>query len=347
MKEIIQAGIQHLSRGESFVLATIMTRAGSAPRTAGARMLILADGSIAGTIGGGLLEARAIEMAAQVFADKQGLIQEFMLTGEDAASMEMICGGQIEVMLTYVDAAEATYLAIYREILAVLAAHQRAWLITPVPAITNRQPRPCLFTANGSVIGRSPLAPGELKELSRQAGSRHPALVTFDQTTYLVEPVYHYGQLYLFGAGHVSQKLAPLAATVGFSVVVLDDRPEFANPDRFSMAEKIMVLESFEQALAGLEINPDSYLIIVTRGHLHDKTVLAQALQTEAGYIGMIGSKRKRNTIYEALVREGVSLDSLERVYSPLGLAIGAESPEEIAVSILAELIKVRAGRNR
>jgi xanthine dehydrogenase accessory factor len=127
--------------------------------------------------------------------------------------------------------------------------------------------------------------------------------------------------------------------------VVLDDRPEFASSERFPRAEQIKVIPSFPQAFEGLEIDRDGYVVIVTRGHLHDKTVLEQALKTDAGYIGMIGSRRKRDLIYRELLTKGFSQAELGRVHAPIGLAIGAETPEEIAVSIVAELIQVRAGR--
>jgi xanthine dehydrogenase accessory factor len=127
----------------------------------------------------------------------------------------------------------------------------------------------------------------------------------------------------------------------------LDDRQEFASRDRFKTADEIIVLNDFSGAMDELEINDDSYVVIVTRGHAHDKTLLAQALRTNAGYIGMIGSRSKRDAVYDALCKEGFSRDEFKRVYSPIGLDIGAETPAEIAVSILAELIKARAGKNQ
>ena len=151
------------------------------------------------------------------------------------------------------------------------------------------------------------------------------------------------GTVYLFGAGHVSLQTAILAKRVGFETVVLDDRMEFANRCRFSDADDVRVLASFEQAFEGLEIHADSYLVILTRGHLHDKTVLQQALKTPAGYIGMIGSRKKRDAVYRALEKEGFSSADFEKVHCPIGLSIGAQSPEEIAVSIVAEMIHARS----
>ena len=148
--------------------------------------------------------------------------------------------------------------------------------------------------------------------------------------------------MFLFGAGHVAQPTARLATLVGFRVWAVDDR-EYANGDRFPEAEKIRVVEDFGSALKGLTIDRNAFIVIVTRGHLHDKTVLAQALHTDAAYIGMIGSRRKRDHIFKALLKQGFTAADLKRVYSPIGLEIGAETPAEIALSIVAELVKVRA----
>jgi xanthine dehydrogenase accessory factor len=142
----------------------------------------------------------------------------------------------------------------------------------------------------------------------------------------------------------VSQRIAPLCETVGFRTVVLDDRPEYASCERFPQPTELVVLKVFDP-LPELPVDEDSYLVIVTRGHLHDRTVLEQALRTKAGYIGMIGSKRKRDAVYQALLEQGYRREDLARVCSPIGVEILAETPEEIAVSIVGEMIKVRAER--
>jgi xanthine dehydrogenase accessory factor len=149
--------------------------------------------------------------------------------------------------------------------------------------------------------------------------------------------------VYCFGAGHVAVPTAHLAALVGFRVVVLDDRPDYSNPERFPEAGQTIVVKDFSKAMDGLEIDKDSFIIIVTRGHSYDRVVLEQALKTSAGYIGMISSRRKRETIYQALMESGVKKERLEFVHSPIGIEIGGETPEEIAVSIVAELVQVRS----
>jgi len=155
-----------------------------------------------------------------------------------------------------------------------------------------------------------------------------------------VEPILPQPMLHLFGGGHVSMAVAKAASAAGFGVGVVDDRETFANAERFPMASDIRT--SYEDAFAKIHPDASSYLLIVTRGHKEDMRVLAWAVRTAARYIGMIGSKRKVLSVYKALERDGYKSQEFERVFAPMGLEIGALSPEEIAVSIVAELIAVR-----
>lgn len=336
-----------LSNRESFVMATILSRSGSAPRAVGTRMVVRTDGGIIGTIGGGILEAQVQRLAAAVFKTKETIVREFALTAEDSAKMGMICGGQVQVLIHFVDASKTFHADLYHELAVVSEARKRAWLITRVPSEEDGREPPAqwLVGNDGSVLGVS--AYDEVKGFIDQAGKNEPELIVSEKGRFLVEPLCNQGTVYIFGAGHVSQKLAPLTHLVGFRTVVLDDREEFANRQWFDTADELIVLNSFDNATDGLDIDKDSYLVLVTRGHAYDKTVLGQALKTDAGYIGMIGSKRKQDAIYHLLEKEGFSTQDFERVHSPIGLAIGAETPEEIAVSIIAELIQARAERNR
>ena len=157
----------------------------------------------------------------------------------------------------------------------------------------------------------------------------------------LVEPIFSEPTVFIFGAGHVSQQLASLAKRVSFRIVVIDDREMFANRERFPEADEVIVSE-FEKSFDHLTIDDSSYIVIVTRGHLYDGTVLEKAVKTDARYIGMIGSRKKIHTLYLNLMEKGISKGTLDRVYAPIGIDINSETPEEIAVSIVAQLIKVR-----
>jgi xanthine dehydrogenase accessory factor len=163
------------------------------------------------------------------------------------------------------------------------------------------------------------------------------------QLDVLVEPVLPLQVAYLFGGGHVSLALSKVASVAGFSVVVVDNREQFANRQRFPEADQVYA-EEFEEVLPRLPVNGSSYLIICTRGHKDDMRVLRWAVTTPARYVGMIGSKRKAIEILQELEKEGLPREQLERVHSPMGLEIGAITPEEIAVSVVAEMVAIRRG---
>jgi xanthine dehydrogenase accessory factor len=349
MKKLYREMADLLHKGESLVVATIFDKTGSAPRSDGSKMAVRNNGSILGSVGGGHLEAEALRLAAGIFQTRQPVIQSFDLSGEDAAGMAMICGGQGEILLDYVDGNDETGRLLFDEAATILQQGRKAWLITALgdskqSSLPARQQ--CLVRHDGTMIGKIDGGPEFIAKLLSGPGKLSIHAEAHESRRFLVEPIRHGGTVYIFGAGHVSQKIAPLAETVGFKTVVLDDRREFASRERFAEPTELMLLESFER-LPGLDIDENSCFVIVTRGHLHDKMVLAHALRTPAGYIGMIGSRRKRDKIYEILLREGFGRNDIERVHSPIGTEIKAETPEEIAVSIVGELIKVRAEREQ
>jgi xanthine dehydrogenase accessory factor len=239
--------------GQRGALATIVHTNGSIPSYESSRMLVREDGSMAGTIGGGCVEAEVWAAAKEVMQKEAPRKMVFHLNNEASYDNGLICGGTLEVFV-------------------------------------------------------EPILP---------------------------QPVVH-----LFGGGHVSMAVARAAHAAGFGIVVVDDREAFANKERFPMAQEVFT--SYEDAFGKIKPNAASYLVTVTRGHKEDMRVLAWAVRTEARYVGMIGSKRKVMSVYKALENEGYKPEEFERVYAPMGLHIGALSPEEIAVSITAELVAVR-----
>ncbi len=346
MKKLFREMADLLDKGESFVVAVIFDQSGSAPRTSGARMLVRMNGEIRGTIGGGRLEADAIEVARKVLISGQPVILSFKLTGEDVSGMDMMCGGQGQVLLDFIDGSDETSALIYREAAAILERKGKGWLLTKLGSQQNPDIRQCLLKQDGRLIGGFDGDPQLLSRLIAEPDGIFIHTQALGNQKVLVEPLRNAGTVYILGAGHVSQKVAPLSESVGFRTVVMDDRSEYANRERFPVPSEVILLESFDR-LPELPIDEDSYIVIVTRGHLHDKTVLARALETKAGYIGMIGSRRKRDKIFEALAGEGFSRQDFDRVYCPIGTDIGAETPEELAVSIVGELIKVRAEKEK
>jgi len=341
MKKWVRTIHERLIKEQPLVMALILSHEGSTPRSAGTRMLLGADGAFVGTIGGGRIEADVMDIARQMLGKPGAVVRSFDLTSELTDAMDMICGGKMQILVESIlpDNTSRMFFSSLRE---KLEHHQQGYLITEIQNTASDMPgiRHAFWLRDGTVIGEAEMqtAIGTLPEKLNA-----PLWIEASDRRFYIEPVLAAGTVSLFGAGHVSLHTAALAKSVGFDVVVLDDRAEFANRHRFPNADDVRVLASFDQAMEGLFVCADSYLVILTRGHLHDKTVLQQALKTPAGYIGMIGSRKKRDAIYRALENEGFSADDFARVHCPIGLSIGAQTPEEIAVSIVAELIHARS----
>jgi xanthine dehydrogenase accessory factor len=166
-------------------------------------------------------------------------------------------------------------------------------------------------------------------------------LICGGQLEVFIEPVEPQPRAIIFGAGHISKSLCQVTGMIGFQTAIVDNRESFANAERFPQADEIFAAE-YEDVFGKLEVNSSTYLIIVTRGHRDDMRVLRWAITTDACYIGMIGSRRKALAVYKELEKEGIARDAFERVRSPMGLDIAALSPEEIAVSVAAEMIAIR-----
>jgi len=177
--------------------------------------------------------------------------------------------------------------------------------------------------------------------LTRKAAALEAGAICGGEMKLFIDILNPKEKIIIFGAGHISIFVAKLAKILGFNVTVVDEREEFANQDRFPGIDCILVKE-VQDALKDLDINSSTYIVIITRGHLMDEEVLGSVIGTEAKYIGMIGSKKKNQTIFQHLKEKGIAEKELEKVYAPIGLDIGAQTPEEIAVSIMAEIIQVR-----
>jgi xanthine dehydrogenase accessory factor len=346
MVKIYSELVHTLAAGEKCVLARIIRQVGSAPRRVGAKLLVKMDGTLVGTIGGGLLEHSVLCKAEDVMVSGRSAVLHIRLTGQEVAASEMLCGGNVDVLVEPFFAGDAGAGRVFQELITMAAQGRCGTLVTLVADGRERGGR-FLVTAEGSVIGDASWLPRVSGvDVTRWAGVRRPSLVTLadceGRPTVFLEPVEAEALLVLFGAGHISTFVAPLARMVGFRVCVVDDREEFANPRRFPAADQLLVC-SVAEAFQRVVVAPATYIAIVTRGHAHDREALRAALATRPAYIGMIGSRRKRGLIYGSLMEEGVAVEELRRVHSPIGISIGAETPDEIAVSIVAELIQIRA----
>ncbi len=338
MNDLLRILLERLASGQGLAAATILDHRGSTPRSAGSRMLLATDGAtpriLAGSVGGGPVEARVMALA-RTLPPGTRRVEEYALTQEIAAGAGLICGGRMRLLLERVEPGD---LPLWREIGRTLDRGQRALRLVPLDPGS-----PALLVPDWDWPGGG-LDPDLARAALDLARDRKaPARLEHQGRTLVLDPWIPAAPLLVFGAGHVARAAAALAARCGFAVTVLDDRPEFADPARFPGAQ-VRLLPSFRDCFAGLPAGPESCVAILTRGHLHDAEVLAQALGTRAGYIGMIGSRRKREAVFAHLRGQGFTGEDLARVSCPIGLSIGAETPEEIAVSILAQLIAHRAG---
>jgi xanthine dehydrogenase accessory factor len=348
MDDIFTEAANILQTGEDIVLIRVVVAEGSTPRPAGARMLISRSGRIIGTIGGGIIDGTAKKMAMEAFKSTCSAFSRIDMYPEETAGTDMICGGSIELLCEYIPSDDRS-ITDFQSLRAAREAHRKQILVMDLD-----ENEECLKTARrflleeGEIGGLSPVAPDlqrRLQDIIRTVSGS--AIAVLDGRKYCIDIIESKDFLFIFGAGHVAKHAASLAVSVGFRVIVLDDRDEFANTERFPAPAEPVVLESFEGCFQHLSVDENSYVVIVTRGHVHDKTVLAQALKTRAGYIGMIGSRKKKDTIYSALMGEGFAGKDLERVHCPIGLPIDTDTPEEIAVSIVGQLIHVRAQKRR
>ena len=294
-----------LRQNRMAVLATVIETKGSTPREIGAKMIVCETGEIFGTIGGGAGEAKVVETAKIVLQTGEKQAVEIDLTTLQA---EGICGGRMRVWLEKWQGAES--LRIVNQILANLENRQSAILATPF----NQQVSPYLLTENELPLKNA-----------------------------FVERVEPPPVLLIIGAGHVGIELANIAANIGFEIVVQDERPEWANAENYPNAKEILD-ESIETIINRFANESRLFVALLTRGFDYDVQALAAILRREKPcmYLGMIGSERRVREVFREMEKRGFSKNELNRIRAPIGLKIGALTPAEIAVSIVAELISVR-----
>lgn len=320
--------------------ALVETR-GSTPQKAGATMLVFPDGSQTGTLGGGCVEAEVKRRALRLLDEGQTEILTFQLDSDYGWDDGLICGGRMSMLVDPLRGGEdAAYYDTLSTLVAAGKGFTEAVVLDAAKAGGGRIADRWLLDAEGEVLGSrgSGELPTELRGPLRPLSQR-PRPYVASGISYL--PRLQRCRLLIVGAGHVGQKVAQLAAEADFETWVVDDREQYCNPDRFPAARRLIV-DSIDTALSGLEVDENTYCIIVTRGHNHDEEALYHLVEKPARYVGMIGSRRKIRLIFDDLLKEGVSRERLEQVHAPLGFDIGSQTVPEIAISIVAELIAHR-----
>jgi xanthine dehydrogenase accessory factor len=323
----------------------VVATRGSTPQKAGAAMLLAPDGGQFGTLGGGCVEAEVKRKAAGLIG-RPGLgaeLHRFVLDHDPDWADGLICGGRMVILAECpTGPGPLAYYRTYRRLLEAGRGFTEAIALEPDRSGAEAVGVRFLFDHEGflsaSTVEGGPPA-GIAEGIARLNSRPRPSEV--GGVAYL--PTMPRVRLVIVGAGHVGQAVAELAARTDFEVWVVDDRPEYASRERFPSASR-RIVGPIVGVLEGLEITPETYALIVTRGHGHDQEALARLAPTAASYVGLIGSRRKIRMIRDALLDQGITEESLARVSAPVGLDIGSEGVEEIAVSIVAELI---ARRNR
>jgi xanthine dehydrogenase accessory factor len=346
MDTIYRDIVDLLERGEPFALATVVHTSGSTPQRAGAKAVFLPDGRILGTLGGGCMEAESRQRGLSLIGGGEPLFFDLHLDDDFGWDDGLICGGTAQIFIQPMTNATPE---VYQAALAVHEARGRGALVSVVSGGPPESlGRPVLIREDGSATGTvpaSPLAAALVEETRKalEASDEAPRRLRLaNGTVAYLEPILPRPTLLVCGAGHVGSALVHYASRVGFDVVAIDDRPSWAARERLPDAKEILV-EDIVAAVRRYPKTPETYVVIVTRGHRHDAVVLREVIHEPVAYIGMIGSRRKILTIYEEFLAEGIATaEELARVHAPIGLDIGGISVEEIALSIGAELVAVR-----
>ena len=354
--QIWPEAVRTLERGKKFALATVINVRGSTPREVGAKMIVRDDGQF-GTIGGGCGEAEVFRKARLLLEEGQGArLTEIDLTGDFDQQQIGTCGGVMDVFVDIL--MPAADLETARQLANAAERNRPAALLTLVqsadPASLGAKSIIDPATEEGrlaleiprramaQLVARTGDGIPALIEISDTGGANPVTRVAGERPRLFLDPISGAQRLVIAGAGHIAQPLAALGATLGFHVTVIDDRASFANRERFPTADQIVV-RPFAAAIQALTLDRHCYLVSVTRGHSFDEEVVRTALLHSRGaFIGMIGSRRRVKATLERIAESGVSQDLLDQVHAPLGMDIAAETPEEIAVSIIAEIVRER-----
>ena len=342
MRDVISQLIEAIQAGRPVAYCRLVETRGSTPQKAGALMLVFADGSQAGTLGGGCVEAEVKRRALAVLAAGTAEVATFQLDSDYGWDDGLICGGRMGILIEPLRAdATPEYF------------RQLSTLVERGAGFTEA------IVFDGAASGLVETTSYLFDELDRPISSLHasldelPASITHGLRPLATRPrpyaahgvgyltVQPRCRLVIVGGGHVGQAVGHLASELDFDIWVVDDRAEFTSIERFPFAEQ-RITGDIEHVLPELEITPDTYCLIVTRGHQHDQRALYHLAQRGARYVGLIGSRRKIKLIFDDLLDEGISSESLAQVYAPLGIDIGSQTVPEIAVSICAELVSHR-----
>ena len=340
MRELLQRLLSTHSAGQPVAMTLLVETRGSTPQKAGAAMLVFPDGSQAGTLGGGCVEAEVKRRALALLLDGPPELMTFQLDSDYGWDDGLICGGRMRMLVEPLRAGvDVSYYVKLSEQIADGRGCTETVVLESEPSGLPVMSRFLFDRAGTCVAGPAGVVPSACLLASLRPLSQRPRPYAADGISYL--PHLARGKLLVVGGGHVGQKVADMAADVDFDVTVVDDRAEYVTEEHFPQALR-RITGAIDAVLPTLEVDEETFCIIVTRGHNHDEEALLHLVRRPARYLGMIGSRRKIKLIFDDLRREGIEEAALARVHAPLGLEIGSQTVPEIAISIVAELIACR-----
>jgi xanthine dehydrogenase accessory factor len=329
--EVIRAAAES---GAGIVLVTVIGTQGSVPRHSGSKMIVRGDRQIVGTVGGGRGEAMAVEAASRCLAERSSQTITVEMQGAEATGPNMVCGGTGTMLLEYIGDGQA-----YRTARGALEAGRRTVMVKKLEGMAGG----AAGTVSVAVLEESGRPPEDLEHDPRSAAlcmATGKPLFS-EESGVFYDPVLPQEKLIILGGGHVGQALADMAAGLDFEVTVVDDRPEFAVPDRFHSPVRT-ICSGYAEAIASFPFDSATYAVIVTRGHLFDLECIRGVLARTYRYAGFIGSTRKARLLKAQAASDGFDQSRVAALRAPIGLDIAAETPAEIAVSILGEIVAVR-----
>ncbi len=344
MRDLIRQLLDSIQSGQPVAYCRLVETRGSTPQKAGALMLVYEDGSQAGTLGGGCVEAEVKRRAIAVLGGGKATVCQFQLDSDYGWDDGLICGGRMQIL---VEPFSNTAAPVYFQKLGELTRQGRGLteaIVFDAAASQLAAPTSYLFDEHDELVmgqhqSNNGIPVPDLVRANLRPLSDRPRPYAAHGIAYL--PTLPRCRLVIVGGGHVGKAVAHLAAELDFDVWVVDDREEYVSEERFPTAER-RIHGSIDHVLPNLDITRDTYCLIVTRGHNHDEQALYHLVNRSARYVGLIGSRRKIKMIFDDLLDEGIAAESLSEVFAPLGIDIGSQTVPEIAVSICAELVSHR-----
>lgn len=344
-----------ITSGEDVVIATIIASKGSVPRGSGARMLVGKAGRIIGTVGGGAVEYECMSIAEEMIASRKNECRHFILDKNDIADIGMVCGGDVDILFQFVSSEDEKLCGLFRKLGECAVKKIPCYLAYIIREINSLETF-LIYEEEGTLMicgFADKVHDDSAAELLKKAVDGYsfnkPCLtettLAGTKVKLYIEQIVSPERVFIFGGGHVAQQLVPILSRCDFNCSVIEDRPEYAKSSLFEDKCDIILVEEGTLSKNLPEITENDYVCIMTRGHKDDYLVQAAVLKSKAHYIGVIGSRRKIAAVNEKLMADGFTKEDIKRITTPIGLDIMSETPAEIAVSICAQLIMVRAKR--